>query len=79
MGLPFGWAPAPAIFTKFMRPLLGALRNPHVIRSPESWLIFTQAQNLGEYFVSAYLDDLIGMAVGSYATNLLCAAVIQCF
>ena len=27
-GLPFGWAPAPGVFTKFVRQVLAALRNP---------------------------------------------------
>ena len=27
-GLPFGWAPAPGVFTKFARNLLEAVRNP---------------------------------------------------
>lgn len=28
VGLPFGWAPAPAIFTKFVRQILSAVRYP---------------------------------------------------
>ena len=28
IGLPFGWAPAPGIFTKFIKQVLIAVRNP---------------------------------------------------
>jgi hypothetical protein len=62
-----------------MRSVLGALRNPRQITSSDHWIIRDQLVHLGSYFVSAFLDDLIGMAVGSFATNLLCSAVLQCF
>lgn len=33
VGLPFGWAPAPIAFTKFIRQILRAIRSPSIIIS----------------------------------------------
>ncbi len=38
IGLPFGWAPAPGIFTKFLKEVLKVLRDPMRIKSGD-WLI----------------------------------------
>jgi hypothetical protein len=38
LGLPFGWSPAPGVFTKFIRQVLAALRNPQRIRT-DDWII----------------------------------------
>ena len=39
VALPCGWSLAPACFTKFMRPVVAALRAPVLLRLPSSWLI----------------------------------------
>ena len=31
IGLPFGWAPAPGVFTKFIRQVLNVIRYPNMI------------------------------------------------
>lgn len=61
IGLPFGWSPAPGCFTKFIKQILNALRNPSMITSPLHWIIRDQASELGHYFVSGFLDDLLGI------------------
>lgn len=38
IGLPFGWAPAPGIFTKFMKEFIKVFRNPKLISNGD-WLI----------------------------------------
>lgn len=37
-GLPFGWAPAPGIFTKFIKEVLNVIRRPHIIGGTD-WII----------------------------------------
>ena len=39
VALPFGWSLAPAFFTKFMRPVVAALRAPVLLCLPALWLI----------------------------------------
>ena len=39
VALPFGWSLAPAFFTKFMQPVVAALRAPVLLRLPALWPI----------------------------------------
>lgn len=38
IGLPFGWAPAPGVFTKFLKEVITAIRRPEIISGCD-WLI----------------------------------------
>ncbi len=73
-----GWSPAPGVFTKFIRQVLAALRYPNRIHSPD-WLIKRHYADLAPYYVSAFLDDILGLGVGSYRTNLLVTCVLEMF
>lgn len=45
----------------------------------DTWIIKLYWQNLGSYFVSAFLDDTIAMAEGYANTSLLTIAILQVF
>lgn len=78
IGLPFGWAPAPGIFTKFIRQALNAIRYPGKICRPDL-LLCKNFKAFGEYLASAFLDDLIMIGTAFERTMLLTQAVKQLF
>lgn len=77
MGLPFGWSPAPAIFTKFVRQILHALRYPLSIQHTLPCIIRDKFFELGDYFVTAFLDDILGIGCSYDETKLLCSAILE--
>jgi hypothetical protein len=60
-----GWRLAPLAFTKFLRPVITAIREPSVINSAAHYLqIVANKFQFGTYFASVYLDDLIATCAG---------------
>lgn len=77
-GLPFGWAPAPGIFTKFIRQVLNLLRHPKMA-GHHGLLIRQIYDQIGDFFVTAFLDDLLALANSYENAKLLCDAILQLF
>lgn len=75
IGLPFGWAPAPGIFTKFLKEVVNILRRPHTI-SRGDWQIKNNYHLFGDYLVTTFLDDLLAVTTSTYCTNILCQAIM---
>ena len=71
VGLPFGWAPAPAIFTKLARQVLTAVRYPQKITWPAHVILRDEMVEIGQSFVTAYLDDILAIGSTFAATALL--------
>ena len=53
------------------------MRNPSLIHSSLSWIIRDQLGEIGQYLISGFLDDLLGLGNGKFATTLLCKALLQ--
>lgn len=68
IGLPFGWSCAPGAFTKFLRPVIAALRSPALTNELAG---FQWLRNLTKpFYVGGFLDDLIGLGA-TYKDTLL--------
>ena len=63
------------VFTKFMRCVLKALRHPRDISG--RWAIKEQLTAVGEYFVSAFLDNLLLLAQSGAKAKLLCTLTLD--
>ena len=58
LALPFGWSLAPAMFTRFLKPLIALVRAPAL--APTADLILVREFFRG-LIASLYLDDLLAM------------------
>ena len=58
LALPFGWSLAPAVFTKFLKPLITLLRAP-MLYCPRDWSLYHLARD--GVIASIYLDDLLAL------------------
>ena len=58
LALPFGWSLAPAVFTKFMKPVITLLRAP-MLYCPRDWSLYHLAPT--GVIASIYLDDLLAL------------------
>lgn len=76
LGLPFGWAPAPGVFTKFLKETITALRTPYLIKGND-WEIKNSFLSFGDYLVTAFLDDMLAIATSYTCTKLLSIAMVD--
>ncbi len=76
VGLPFGWAPSPGVFTKFMKQIVNALRNPINIVG-DRFMIKSYNHMLVDKFMSAFIDDMLGGEQGYDKTTLFALCTID--
>ena len=52
------------------------MRNPSLLKSKLHWIIRDQLFQLGTFFVTVFLDDLLGLGDSAEHTALLCLALL---
>ena len=75
VALPFGWSLAPEFFTKFMHPVVAALRMPVLLCLPTAWP-FTQ---LAGVTCRINLDDLLLLLLCNEYYSSVVAAVLDLY
>ena len=63
IAVPFGWCLAPFAYTKVMRPVITAMRNPRLPASQGyDGKLVTLATITAQYYVQIYIDDILLLA-----------------
>lgn len=79
-GLPFGWSLSPYVFTKFMRPVIAALRSPSLMGPRLQYLrLYQLLSDLPVKLVSVFLDDILALLCSILEAEQFVQAAIELF
>ena len=78
VAIPFGWALAPFVFTKFTRPVITAIRYPRITQEHGyqgalgrlSWVAT-------DYYVQIYLDDILVLTIERNRMHTVIEGILQ--